>query len=396
MASQFAATGMPYWGRDSERSWEPGHHGRKGENVLDSSAGKCDDSDMPWTKPENSRNQINKAGDLISARVALSDMSLDDALDIAGNWRSSHGYPLHVMYQCLQRAAERTDRRALVSKRQKRMPSIVAKLKRQKTMQLSQIQDLGGCRAVVQTIRKTDELVSLFEETEFDAFELDPGKKKDYIANPKDDGYRSVHLIYKYRGESQGGAFKGLRVEVQIRSRLQHAWATALETIDAFKGQGLKSGIGEGPWKRFFVLVSAFMARGEKRPLIPGISTGPGTLTELCDLCDRLNVPDILEGLSVGVAKGASISPSTQACILQLDSKERNTTTWSYPSNKLAEEELLRLEKENADKPHIQTVMASANSVRSLRSAYPSYYADTGHFVAFIHQLKMQRRAVKQ
>jgi hypothetical protein len=324
------------------------------------------------------------------------------ALDISGNWRSSHGYPLHVMYQCLQRAARKVDQRALVSKRQKRMPSIIAKLRRERTMQLTQMQDLGGCRAMVRSIAKTDALVALFEATEFEAFELDGSKKKDYIANPKSDGYRSVHLIYKYRGESQGGAFKGLKIEVQIRSRLQHAWATALETIDAFTGQRLKTRLGEDlwtqafmePWKRFFVIVAAFMAVTEKRPPVPGVVMGADLVAEFCKLCEDLRIPDIFLGLSVGVAKGARMSPKMQAYILQLDSNEKSTITWSFRTNKEAEEHLLDLEKKNADKSHIQTVMASASSIRALRSAYPSYYADTGHFVDFVNTMKAVKIAI--
>jgi hypothetical protein len=351
---------------------------------------------MPWTKPDNSRNQIKKARSVISGRVALSAMGFGQALDISGNWRSSHGYPLHVMYQCLQRAAKEVDRHGLVSKRQKRMPSIIAKLRREETMQLTQMQDLGGCRAAVRSIGKTDQLVKLFQARNFEAFELDPSKTKDYITNPKEDGYRSVHLIYKYRGDSQGGAFKGLKIEVQIRSRLQHAWATALETIDAFTGQRLKTRLGEHfwdqaamePWKRFFVIVSALMAMIEKRPLVPGVILGDELISEFCKLCEQLNIPDIFEGLSVGVAKSTVKMPKhMQAYILQLDSQKRSTTAWPFRTNKEAEERLLELEKKNADIPHIQTVMASASSVQALRSAYPSYYADTSHFVNFVQSM---------
>jgi hypothetical protein len=360
---------------------------------------------MPWTKPDNSRNQIKKAGSVISGRVALSTMAFNQALDIAGNWRSSHGYPLHVMYQCLLRAAREVDKRSLVSKRQKRMPSIIAKLRREETMQLTQMQDLGGCRAMVRSIGKTDELVSLFEAREFEAFELDVSKKKDYVANPKPDGYRSVHLIYKYRGDSQGGAFRGLKIEVQIRSRLQHAWATALETIDAFTGQRLKTRLGEHfwdqaamePWKRFFVIVSAFMALHEKRPRVPGVDLDDEVIHEFCRLCEKLNIPNIFEGLSVGVAKSTARMPKhMQAYILQLDSQERSTIAWSFPTNKEAEERLLELEKKNADKPHIQTVMASASSVQALRSAYPSYYADTSHFVGFVQGLIAMKEEIEK
>jgi hypothetical protein len=244
---------------------------------------------------------------------------------------------------------------------------------------------------------KTDELVSSFQAREFEAFELDASKTKDYILNPKTDGYRSVHLIYKYRGGSQHGAFKGLKIEVQIRSRLQHAWATALETIDAFTDQRLKTRLNEDiwtqsfmePWKRFFVIVSAFMAVHESRTIVSGVAVGrDDVIHEFCALCKELHIPDIFEGLSTGVAKSTARMPAhMQAYILKLDSKERNTVAWGFPTNKEAEERLLALEKENADKPHIQTVMVSASSVRGLRRAYPSYYADTAQFVIFVNSM---------
>jgi putative GTP pyrophosphokinase len=66
-------------------------------------------------------------------------------------------------------------------------------------------------------------------------------KRYDYIAAPKETGYRSVHLIFKYRSQSsKHRAWNGLRVEIQLRSRLQHAWATAVETVDTFTRQTLR------------------------------------------------------------------------------------------------------------------------------------------------------------
>jgi len=68
-------------------------------------------------------------------------------------------------------------------------------------MALSQMQDLGGARAVLRHHLNVDELVDLYET----ASAKNPQgraefvKKYDYIRNPKNDGYRSVHLIYKYR-----------------------------------------------------------------------------------------------------------------------------------------------------------------------------------------------------
>jgi len=61
-----------------------------------------------------------------------------------------------------------------------------------------------------------------------------------------------------------------LFVELQLRIKLQHAWATAVETMGTFLGQGLKARQGESHGLRFFDLVSFAFAHIEKAPRIPG------------------------------------------------------------------------------------------------------------------------------
>jgi hypothetical protein len=114
---------------------------------------KWDADQMPWTKPRNGRARVTAAGKVISGRREPSDdLDMDSALSIAGNWRSSHGYPLHVFKTMLRGRAKKVDPRALVAQRLKRLPSIITKLQRFRAMQLSTMQDLGGCRAVVRTV----------------------------------------------------------------------------------------------------------------------------------------------------------------------------------------------------------------------------------------------------
>jgi hypothetical protein len=64
--------------------------------------------------------------------------------------------------------------------------------------------------------------------------------------------------------------YNGLRIEMQLRSRLQHAWATAVETVGTFLRQALKSSQGEGAWLKFFALMGSALARREHTPLVPG------------------------------------------------------------------------------------------------------------------------------
>jgi ppGpp synthetase/RelA/SpoT-type nucleotidyltranferase len=108
--------------------------------------------------------------------------------------------------------------------RLKRVPAIIKKLQRTyggrpPTMKLSQMQDIGGCRAVLANVNLVRQLCGKYY------LKGDLKHKrvniKDYITNPKSDGYRSIHLIYRYLSDKGKKEYNGLLVEVQIRSKLK-------------------------------------------------------------------------------------------------------------------------------------------------------------------------------
>jgi hypothetical protein len=359
--------------------------------LVDESPEEFSGDSMPWTKPLHGRGRIDLAGDVMSGRKALVlDMDLNNALDIAGNWRSSHGYPLSIIFQSLRRRAKKIDVRALVASRSKRLPSVSVKLKRFPNMKLSQMQDLGGCRAVLRNVKRVYRLVEYYNANPYRAIEF--LKPKDYIKEPKPDGYRSVHLICRYQGTHQNGAYKGLRIEIQIRSAMQHAWATAVETIDAFTGQAIKTNIaGDVMWRRFFSLMGSAIAIMEKQPLVPGTPEDTDDLSaELRKVCGQLNIPNVFYGLSAGMSLTQIAKSKAGIYILTLDSEKRRTSWIGFPTVKTADEHYLEMEKENKNKTHIQTVMVKLDSIRELKRAYPGYYSDTRRFIqlveAFCHQ----------
>jgi hypothetical protein len=343
---------------------------------------------MKWTVPQHGSSRVTTAGKIISGRKEATE-NLDEALafEIAANWRSAHGYPLQVLYMTLRNRAKKIDRYALLAQRLKRMPSIVAKLRRFHGMQLSQMQDLGGCRAVLSSVEKVDELVAIYENSPLTSARL--CEKYDHISIPKSDGYRGVHLVYKYDSRKQHlEHYNGLRIEMQIRSRHQHAWATALETIDTFTSQGLKSGLGDSNWKRFFVLASSFIARFEYRPAAVDINIyDPAWLRELHDLLDELKVIDTLEGLRTGLDIAEDI-PAASAYILVLDSKTKTTQVHGFHNMEAAARAYQTIELQTVNKPHIQAVQVSVESVAALHDAYPNYYLDTENFITLLRSFK--------
>ena len=84
---------------------------------------------------------------------------------------------------------------------------------------------------------------------------------------------------------------QALKIEIQLRSILQHCWATAVETADIFYREGLKAHRGSPEWRRFFALMGAAIAMHEGCRRVPRTPPGWQTLTdELRECALQLNV----------------------------------------------------------------------------------------------------------
>lgn len=89
--------------------------------------------------------------------------------------------------------------------------------------------------------------------------------------------------------------FNGLKVEVQVRTQLQHAWATAIEAVGIFTKQALKSNQGDQDWLRFFALMVTGIAAIEQCPAVPNTPlTKYDLIKELKPLADKLHVKEML------------------------------------------------------------------------------------------------------
>jgi hypothetical protein len=343
------------------------------------------DSDgMAWAEPSFSRTQVNQAGRTLTDSSARTQ-DRAHALVVINNWRSSHSFPLNTMQTYLRKKARDVDRDPTVAQRIKRLPSIRHKLERMPTMRLARMHDIGGCRAVLTSVEAVNDLVRFY--TNDSQFKHKLIRHDPYMAEPKASGYRGVHLVYAYYSDKKP-TYADLRVELQIRSQLQHAWATAVETVGTFTQQALKSSWGEEAWLRFFALMGSALALREGTPLVPDTPTDHAELVaELREYVDQLDVRARLSAYSAAVQYAERLSDRKgHTFLLELDTQERALSVSSYEDRVIAVEEYSSLEREVENLPHKDVVLVTVESVTALRSAYPNYFLDTTAFLASVEE----------
>src|SRR5215208_7876629 len=177
------------------------------------------------TYPGGSKARVNRAGENVRAGTATSE----DA-GVIEAWRAAHRGVLNTFQAILRNRTRGTD--ITVAQRHKRKRTIFDKLRRLPRMQLSRMDDVAGCRLIFRTSKELYEFRGEFHKARFDHKRRNDLDKYDYIKHPKNTGYRGIHDVYEYNVRSYiGRPLTGLYVEIQYRTLVQHAWATAVELI---------------------------------------------------------------------------------------------------------------------------------------------------------------------
>lgn len=312
-----------------------------------------------------SKKQIDRAGKtLINKEVS------QEEINILNSWRAAHASPLNTIADTILS----NNSNAIVVQRLKRLDSILGKLRRFPQMNLSKMQDLGGCRVILDNIQQVYQSVIYYEPPN-KSFTLK--KENDYILNPKTSGYRSYHMVYQSNDS--------LLVEIQFRTYLQHLWATALETMSICMGTNLKSGIGEEDVLRFFVLVSSLFALKEGTPVCPDTSNNSKDL--IAEIKKINNQFQILEKLSAMSAKFNPSNESKGYYLMQLNTLTYKLETIYFPMNQAQEAVQLYNHIESLQIPTLNTVLVSAYSFGTLTMAYLNYFLDTRQFSTILKEL---------
>ena len=314
---------------------------------------------------------------------AIEPEEIKHAIDIIDNFRAAHAFPLNTLQLFLRTHANSIDRQSIIAQRLKRFSSIWAKLERFEGMKLWDMQDIGGCRAVVSSLNDVQRLVDAYKSS---SIRHNLSHEDDYIQQPRDSGYRSRHLVYRYVSD-RNEVYNGLKVEIQIRTPIQHAWATTVETVDAFTQQALKSSMGRSDWERFFQLMGTEMAFHEGTPPVPGTPTNRRELRQELKACaDELQVVTILAGFTAAlrITRYASAKGKDAAYfLLSLDNvaEHLSVTGYNRRESKRAAKAYANKEKQIRDQRGKDAVLVSVDSIRNLQRAYPNYFADTRMFV---------------
>ncbi|MEQ8258839.1 MAG: RelA/SpoT domain-containing protein [Alcanivorax sp.] len=342
---------------------------------------------MAKINPLFSKKQVARAGDILRDTAATQE-DRSWAMDVLSNWRGIHSYPINTFQATLRDKLRNIDTDALVAQRLKRAPSIISKLQRFPGMKLSRMQDIGGLRAVVSDLRKVFKLKENYKKSRF---QHELVGEKDYIESPKETGYRGIHLIYKYKN-NRVNHYDGLQLELQLRTRLQHAWATSVETMGTFLNHALKSSEGPEEWLNFFGLTGSAFALYEGCNPVPGyealgeIETYEKVLSE----AERLDVIDRLQAFAVAAHSITNDNQGGSYHIVILRPHEKTVEIESFGKKKLPQANARYSDYESKIEAgdDIQVVLVATGSIDSLRQAYPNYFLDTHEFVNVIRRLE--------
>lgn len=353
-----------------------------------------------------SKKSIDKAARNIRHGCENSDR--EDAVDKIQNFREVHMYPLMLIKNHLARTAKKINTSIIIARRLKRLPTIINKLERptldgsqSNAIKLTRMQDIGGCRAIVNNLNELQSLQAKLEKSKSVHKII---HKSDYL-KPKDSGYGGVHLIYScFDEDNADNNWKKTKIEVQLRTKLQHAWATSLEIIDTLEKIDLKTSLsGHDKWRRFFKLAGTLVAHNEKSSIVDDDELNR-LKVELRALVLELNVIGKLTRftLAISAATDSSIKLSSSKnigmCLVTLTKDEfdnpvrqdndeitvnLNTKQFKTTESKLALNALNLSEK---DSSIFMSVLLATSDAKSLKKAYPNYFGDSKVFRRFIRK----------
>lgn len=324
--------------------------------------------------PGGSKTRVNKAGESVRSGTASGE-----DLAVIDEWRAAHRHVLNTFQAILRIRTRNMD--VSVAQRHKRKRTIFDKLRRFPRMNLARMDDVAGCRLIFPSTAALYGFREDFLKARFKHERKNHQDKYDYIKKPKPaTGYRGVHDVYEYDVRSEKGrALKGLYVEIQYRTLVQHAWATAVEVIGFITESQPKFQRGDTRYVNAMALASEILARaheGMEGPR-PGIEDR-ALARQFLALERELRLLDTLRGLNE-----ADEAVSERKNVILILSPEGELAIETYRDAPEALRALFRLEQEFPDR---DIVLVRADTTAEMRLAFKNYFSDARDFIHLVEE----------
>jgi putative GTP pyrophosphokinase len=327
----------------------------------------------PSPYPGGSKSRVTRAGEAVRKESA----SMED-LAVITLWRAAHR-PVLNTFQAILRIRAR-DQGVVVAQRHKRRATIFDKLHRFPRMELARMDDIAGCRLIFKSTAELYAFRHKIHEATFKHRRKNETDKYDYIKSPKPTGYRGIHDVYEYDVQSEVGRdYKGLFIELQYRTTIQHAWATAVEVIGFVTTSQPKFQQGDKRYEEIMTYASEILARAfEDSPsCLPELSDKE-IVKKFLDLDKDLKFMKLLRGLHV-----ANKDVSAKRNIILMFREGMQLEVRSFRDATDALRDLFSLEASN---PGADIVLVKGDTSHDVRVAFKNYFSDATDFIRLVEE----------
>lgn len=342
---------------------------------------------------------IRKIGEKLREGIELTE---EEKLEF-DNFREAHNIIIKLFTIELKKV--NFSKQHLTASRNKRIETIISKLCRPEKPKLDRIHDIAGTRIIFENIKSLDDYIDILENTELVNFKEKINEDKNrynYIKNPKSDGYRSIHKVFYYSSNipystlnEKSFNLENKKIELQLRTRLQHIWATTVEIYDIINKSNIKTGTHNKLETKegLFFKKCSLVFEGIESNDVEKIKININEIfrdKDLVEIYNRLKGIKNIKNIQLPKTLG-----SDEVFILITDLNKGKTTFFTTdPIEKNDKQDTFlinasyrRLEEKNTKGEYI-LLLLTLGDIKKLKNVYPNYFLNTNKFISILKKYK--------